>query len=82
VLKDFSDVTGGRAFFVNKASDLGRVYQTIAEELRAQYYLAYSTNNQEWDGRWIKIRVEPVGPGMKVRSRRGYFAVRRSPLDE
>ena len=76
MLKDFSDVTGGRSFFVTKASQLGKVYQTIAEELRAQYYLAYSTTNQEWDGRWIKLRVEPRGSPMKVRSRSGYFAVR------
>lgn len=79
VLKEFSDVTGGRAFFVSKAAELGEVYETIAEELRAQYFMAYSTNNEEWDGRWIKIRVEPVDRPMKVRSRRGYFAVRGSP---
>lgn len=81
VLKDFSDVTGGRAFFVSKASELGEVYQKIAEELRAQYFMAYSTDNEEWDGRWIKIRVEPVDRPMKVRSRRGYFAVRSSRSD-
>ena len=79
VLHEFSDVTGGRAFFVSKADELGKVYQTIAEELRAQYFMAYSTSNEEWDGRWIKIRVEPEGRPMKVRSRRGYFAVRSSP---
>ena len=51
VLKDFSDFTGGRPFFVKKADELGKVYQRIAEELRAQFYIAYSTNNEEWDGR-------------------------------
>jgi Ca-activated chloride channel family protein len=76
VLNDFSDVTGGRSFFVSKASQLGEVYQTIAEELRAQYYLSYATTNSEWDGRWIKLRVEPEGRPMKVRARSGYFAVR------
>lgn len=80
VLRDFSDYTGGRPFFVNKAADLAEVYEKIAEELRTQYYLAYSTSNEDWDGRWIDLRVENTRPGVKVRSRRGYFAA-RSPTD-
>jgi Ca-activated chloride channel family protein len=76
VPKSFSEMTGGRFFFVNKAADLAGVYQRIAEELRTQYYLAYSTTNEEWDGRWMKVRVEDERPGIKVRARRGYFAVR------
>ena len=74
----FSEATGGRFFFVKKASDLAGVYEKIAEELRTQYYLAYSTANEEWDGRWMKVRVDNRRPDIKVRSRRGYFAVRKS----
>jgi VWFA-related protein len=81
VLKDFSDFTGGRPFFVKKAAELGEVYQRIAEELRTQYYIAYSTNNEEWDGRWIKIKVETDREDLEIRARRGYFAVRKSDLD-
>jgi hypothetical protein len=81
VLKDFSDFTGGRPFFVKKAAELGKVYQRIAEELRAQFYIAYSTNNEEWDGRWIKIKVESDRDNLEIRARRGYFAVRKSDLD-
>ena len=76
VLKEFAEVTGGKYFSVGKASDLGEVYQRIAEELRKQYYLTYSTTNTEWDGRWIKLRVDSKRPGVKIRARRGYFAVR------
>ena len=78
VPRSFADMTGGRFYFVNKAADLAGVYQRIAEELRTQYYLAYSTTNNEWDGRWMKVRVEDERPGIKVRARRGYFAVRTS----
>lgn len=81
VLKDFSDFTGGRPFFVKKAAELGKVYQRIAEELRTQYYIAYSTNNEEWDGRWIKIKVETDRKDLEIRARRGYFAVRKSDLE-
>jgi VWFA-related protein len=81
VLRDFSDFTGGRSFFVKKASELGQVYQRIAEELRTQYYIAYSTSNEEWDGRWIKIKVESNRENLDVRARRGYFAVRKKQPD-
>jgi VWFA-related protein len=76
VLKEFSEVTGGRYFYVKKAGQLEGTYQRIAEELRAQYYLTYSTTNEEWDGHWIKVKVQSKRPGVKIRARRGYFAVR------
>ena len=70
------EVTGGRAFFVKKASELAEVYQRIAEELRTQYVVSYQTDNQTWDGRWIKLKVETDRKDVEVRARRGYFAVR------
>lgn len=80
VLKEFAEVTGGRFFFVKKASELGEVYQRIAEELGKQYYLTYSTTNDNWNGRWVKIKVDSSRSGVKIRARRGYFAVRGSML--
>jgi len=76
VLKEFSETTGGRAFFVGKASELAEVYRKIAEELRRQYYLSYATTNNKWDGRFIKLEVKSKNPDWSVRARRGYFAVR------
>lgn len=76
VLREFSEVTGGRFFYIKKKGTLGEAYERIAEELGRQYYLTYSTTNDVWDGHWIKIRVESKRPGVKVRARRGYFAVR------
>jgi Ca-activated chloride channel family protein len=78
VLKEFSETTGGRAFFVAKASQLAEVYRKIAEELRRQYYVSYSTKNKTWDGRFIKLLVKSTNPDWSVRARRGYFAVRGS----
>ncbi len=80
VLKEFAEVTGGRFFFVKKATELGEVYQRIAEELGKQYYLTYSTTNDNWDGRWVKIKLNSSRSGVKIRARRGYFAVRGSML--
>ena len=79
ILKEFSETTGGRFFHVKKVGKLVGAYERIAEELRKQYYLTYSTTNDEWDGHWIKIRVESERPGVKLRARRGYFAVRKEP---
>jgi len=76
VLKEFSETTGGRAYFVDKASELKETYQRIAEELRLQYYIAYATNNKAWDGRFIKLEVKGRDPDWTVRARKGYFAVR------
>ena len=76
VLKEFSEMTGGRAFFVAKAKELAEVYRKIADELRRQYYLSYSTTNKVWDGRFVKLEVKTSHPDWSVRARRGYFAVR------
>lgn len=77
VLRDFAAFTGGRAFFVKKAEDLAEVYERIAEELRSQYFLSYSTSIDAFDGRWVKLEVESAVPNHKVKARRGFFAVKR-----
>ncbi len=78
VLKDLAETTGGKPFVVKKAEELSGAYQRIAEELGRQYYVSYSTSNETWDGRWIPIRIESKRQDVKIRARRGYFAVRTS----
>ena len=78
VLKELAEETGGRSFFPGKAEELEGVYQQIAEELRSQYYLSYSPSNEDWNGKWRKIRLTaPKRKEAEVRTRRGYYAVRR-----
>jgi Ca-activated chloride channel family protein len=76
VLKDFSSSTGGQFYYIKKKGTLGAAYERIAEELGKQYYLTYSTTNEEWNGRWIKMKVESLRKDVKIRARKGYFAVR------
>jgi len=76
VLREFAETTGGRAFFVGKAAELGSVYQQIADELRRQYVLTYETDIADWNGRWVNVEVKSSEPGVKVRARRGFFAVK------
>jgi len=80
VIQSFPEETGGRAFFVRKASELGETYQRIAEELRKQYSITYSTPNRTWDGRWIGVEVKARNEKLEVHARRGYFAVRPQAL--
>jgi Ca-activated chloride channel family protein len=78
VLKELAEITGGKTFVVRKADELSGVYQRIAAELGRQYYVSYSTTNETWDGHWIPIRIDSQRPDVKIRARRGYFAVRTS----
>ncbi|PYQ10174.1 MAG: hypothetical protein DMH00_11695 [Acidobacteria bacterium] len=81
VLKQLAEETGGRAFFPGRAEELTGVYDQIAEELRSQYYLTYSPSNEDWNGKWRKLRLAaPKRKEVEIRTRRGYYAVRR-PLD-
>jgi Ca-activated chloride channel homolog len=73
VLQQFSDESGGRAFFPYHADDLAQSFSYIGQELRTQYSLAYVPPRVA-DGKFHKIRIEVNGKGLQVRARRGYYA--------
>ena len=77
VLKLLAEETGGRPYFPNKVEELQGVYEEIALELKSQYYLTYEPTSTVWDGRWRKIKMTAPGKGVEIRTRRGYYAVRR-----
>ena len=76
VLEQFSEETGGRAFFPYRVDDLAQSFQDIGDELRSQYSLAYTPTNRRADGAFRKIKVEVDRKGLTVRTRKGYFAPR------
>jgi Ca-activated chloride channel family protein len=73
ILRNFSDQTGGRAFFPYKVEDLGDSFIQIGTELRSQYFLAY-TPAAPPDGKYRKIDVNIDRKGLVVRTRKGYYA--------
>jgi Ca-activated chloride channel family protein len=73
VLKQFAQETGGRAFFPTAASELDGIYVQIADELAAQYALAYSSRNPRRDGQWRRIVVRTTNPQLAARTKQGYF---------
>jgi Ca-activated chloride channel homolog len=81
VLKELSDVSGGRAFFTTSVADLNDICTRIATELQSQYVLGYISTNTNKDGKWRKIslKVEPAknSPHLHVRAKGGYYGPRR-----
>lgn len=77
ILKTLADETGGRAYFPKGIEELEGTYEAIAEELGSVYYLTYEPTNSNWDGRWRSIRLTAPGKGLELRTRSGYYAVRK-----
>jgi VWFA-related protein len=76
VLKKLAEETGGKVFFPRKLQDLTLDFQSISDELRAQYSLAYRPSDVRRDGSFRKIRVEVSDKNYEVRARTGYYAPR------
>jgi VWFA-related protein len=75
-LRTFARETGGRYFSVALASELGKVYGTIAEELDNQYVLGYIPKNTRRDGAFRRVAVRIVSqPQAVARTRSGYRAM-------
>lgn len=77
ILKRFSDETGGRVFFPYKVEDLAESFLDIGNELRSQYFIAYSPTNPlaNGNGEFRKVEVAVDRKGFEVRTRKGYYAV-------
>ncbi|PYU27838.1 MAG: VWA domain-containing protein [Acidobacteria bacterium] len=74
VLQQFSDESGGRAFFPYHVDDLAQSFASIGDELRSQYSLAY-VPIRPGDGKFHRIRIEVNTKGLQVRARKGYYAI-------
>lgn len=75
LLTSLSRETGGRVYFPNSMSELDAVYDRIAEELRTQYSIGYTSANRRRDGRWRRIVVRtPTRDDLQIRHKLGYYA--------
>ncbi len=79
VLRTLAQVTGGRVFFVDRASQLPDAYNQIADELAAQYTIGYVSTNEARDGQWRTVTVRVAQPGVAARTRAGYYGPSRQP---
>jgi VWFA-related protein len=74
VLERIAEATGGRAFFPFQMRDVSDAFLSIQEELRSQYAVAYKPANFTADGRYRTIEIQAQDKGLKVRTRKGYYA--------
>ncbi|MCL4839502.1 MAG: VWA domain-containing protein, partial [Thermoanaerobaculia bacterium] len=72
-LRELADETGGRAFFIAKASELATVYREIDRELRSQYLLAFSPAPAAGEEGYRQVEVKVRDGRLKVRAARGYY---------
>jgi Ca-activated chloride channel family protein len=74
-LDALAHATGGQAYYPKDVSEIDRIAPQIAHEIRNQYIVTYSPNNQELDGSFRQIRVLVDSPSVNtVRTRTGYYA--------
>ena len=80
ILDTLATRSGGRAYFIKRASKLDDAYGQIEDELRHHYTLAYyapNTDEAKADrkGRvWRPITVKVTRPRAKIAAREGYYA--------
>ena len=72
-MEELAHGTGGRAFY-NTNDIFGSIRQAI-EDSQITYTLSYYPSGIKWDGKYHNIKVEVKRPGVKVQSRKGYFAL-------
>jgi Ca-activated chloride channel family protein len=75
-LRKIASETGGQFFAPDKVRELIRVFNTISEELKNHYLLAYASKRPP-DGTWRQITLKVHRRGAEVRVRKGYFALKR-----
>jgi VWFA-related protein len=73
LLYRISEDTGGH--FIKNTNDFADGLNRIDDEVRSRYTLAYRSTDQNFDGRFRKIKIEVKRPGVTVVSRAGYYAI-------
>jgi VWFA-related protein len=72
-LRKMSEETGGRFFHVSRSNRLEDIFMEIQEEMRSQYVISYSPNNDKRDGGFRKLEIRTKDKTLKVQARKGYY---------
>jgi VWFA-related protein len=72
-MAELAEGTGGSAML--NSNDLRAPLQRVMEEVRSHYEIAYRPTSEKFDGHFRTTLVKVNRPGMKVQSRRGYYAL-------
>jgi VWFA-related protein len=75
-MRKLTQETGGRVIEVgNKYDKLKEGFAQIANELRSQYNIGYSSTNAKLDGTFRKVEIHANNKDYKIQSRTGYYAI-------
>jgi VWFA-related protein len=75
-MKKMAEETGGRMIDVgNNGKKMEAAFQQIEDELRTQYLASYTPSNNRLDGTYRKLDVSCKGDGLRVQTRKGYYAI-------
>lgn len=77
-LRLLADNTDGLA--VINTNDLDGGAARIVRDLSSYYLLGYYSGNEQLDGKWRTIKVRVKRPGVQVRARKGYRALRAEDM--
>jgi VWFA-related protein len=75
ILEQISRETGGRFFEVSHKWPLDKVFEAIEEDLRSQYNLGYTSDQQGTDRGYRRIHLAAKQKGLIVQTREGYYPV-------
>lgn len=73
-LEMLAERSGGTFNAINHLEDMGRIYASVAADLRALYTIEYAPADQKRDGKWRAIKIEVNSADLISRTRPGYFA--------
>jgi hypothetical protein len=66
--------TGGTFNAINRLEDMGKIYATVAADLRALYTIEYAPTDTNRNGKWRAVKIEVDNAELISRTRPGYFA--------
>lgn len=73
-MRRMTEETGGRVINVgNKFDKLREAFDQVANELRSQYNIGYTSTNNKMDGSYRKIEIKSK-QSYKIQARAGYYA--------
>ncbi len=64
--------TGGASYFIERATQLERIYEQIEEELRSQYLIGYQSSQLGGED-FREVEVQLAMPGLRAKTIPGYY---------
>jgi VWFA-related protein len=72
-MRSVAQATGGLAFF--NSNDITHAIAAAAADSSDSYLIGYYPSDRNWNGKFRRITVKLARPGLRLRYRRGYYAL-------